>query len=207
MRFRVGLLAGIMLIVGSLQSWAEGDKSATPASVDAAIYESLKVVINTGADLYNAGDWAGCFRLYQGALLAVRDLLAHKPELQKMIRDRLAAVKDEPLQWRRAFTLREVLDRIREETNPRKSMAKSVEKKAEKPQTEPKPTTKSEPLPPPHPAPPKPKSSKPVPTPIPPTPKDTPAPAKKPKDEEEVQRLKTPPQIDPEAKPSPDDEE
>ena len=38
-----------------------------------ALADSLREVINTGADLFNKyGDYAGCYRLYQGGLLSIK---------------------------------------------------------------------------------------------------------------------------------------
>ena len=58
---------------------------------------SLRDVINRGADLYNQGEPAACYRLYQGSLLTVRPLFDHKPELQKAIADGIASAQREPV--------------------------------------------------------------------------------------------------------------
>jgi hemoglobin len=97
-----------------------------PKAVDAVVHKTLREVINEGADLYNAQgryknmerDYAGCYRLYEGALLVTRPLLAHRPGLQKAIDDGLAAARETPQLPQRAFVLRDVIDKIRAEVNP-----------------------------------------------------------------------------------------
>src|SRR5213593_4712224 len=73
---------------------------------DATLFGTLRDVINRGADLYNGGDPAACYRLFEGSLMSIRPLLEHRPELQKSIARGLASAERDPLTWRRAFTLR-----------------------------------------------------------------------------------------------------
>jgi len=87
--------------------------------LDRQLYEVLKNVINEGADLYNKqGDHAGCYRLYQGSLLTVQPLLAHRPGLQKEITIGLDDADRQPTYARRAFALRKVFDKVRAELKP-----------------------------------------------------------------------------------------
>jgi len=87
---------------------------ADNAQVDQAIYASLREVINQGADLFNINaDHAGCYRVYEGALISVKPLLGHHPDLQKAIEDGLADASKLPKVADRAFALRKVLDAIR----------------------------------------------------------------------------------------------
>src|SRR5262249_52148912 len=51
-------------------------------------------------------------------LMTVQPLLDHRPELQKAITDGLASAQRNPSLERRAFILREVLDKIREDVHP-----------------------------------------------------------------------------------------
>src|SRR5947209_14894710 len=61
------------------------------SEVDRRIHDLTRTVINAGADLYNReSDRPGCYHLYQGSLLTLRPLLAHRPELQKEIDTGLA---------------------------------------------------------------------------------------------------------------------
>src|SRR5438067_1415154 len=82
----------VVLLSGTFQA---ADRPDAPAKVekkegsgghknlDREIYASLRTVINQGADIFNLqGDHVGCYRLYQGALVAVKPLLKHHPKLQ-----------------------------------------------------------------------------------------------------------------------------
>src|ERR1043166_5829416 len=99
---------------------AGGLRAQDNKATDKKVYETLREVINHGADLYNppTSDWNGCYRLYEGALLAIKPLLDHRPDLQKAIDTGRAAARANPQVQRRAFDLREVIDRIRGDTNP-----------------------------------------------------------------------------------------
>jgi hypothetical protein len=72
---------------------------------------------------------AGCYRLYEGALLTVKPMLKHRPELQRAIDEGFVNAERDPLVWRRAFTLRAVLDRIRREARAKVEEKKEAEKK------------------------------------------------------------------------------
>jgi truncated hemoglobin YjbI len=88
-------------------------------ALDGIIYNNLRDVINRGADLYNDNqDYAGCYRLYEGALMALKPLLGHRPELQKAIDTGIASAERQPVMHRRAHVLRAVIDRIRTDVNP-----------------------------------------------------------------------------------------
>jgi hemoglobin len=103
---------------------ASGDKAA-----DTKIYDGLRTVINTGADLYNIDrDYAGCCRYYEGALTAYRPLLAHRKNLQDAIDAGIAKARTTPSLTDRAFVLRGVIDQIRTETNPNPSAPPATKK-------------------------------------------------------------------------------
>jgi truncated hemoglobin YjbI len=108
----------LLLATASALARADSDTPQT-AATDRQIYDSLRTVINAGADLYNKqNDRAGCYRLYQGALLTVRPLLGSHPELQQAID---AGLADADRQFRveeRAFGLRKILDQIRAKLRP-----------------------------------------------------------------------------------------
>src|SRR5262245_27078900 len=72
---------------------------------DARIVKSLADVIDLGAPLFNAGDSEGCFRLYQGSLLAVMPLLDHQPELQQRVQQQLNRTRSLRAAPDRAFAL------------------------------------------------------------------------------------------------------
>jgi hypothetical protein len=126
----------------SLAAGARAADEAPPEAkaTDAALYRALKDVINRGVDLYNADNPAACYRLYEGSLLTMRPLLEHRPGLQKEIDKGLAGARRDPVMWRRAFTLRGVLDKARAQLNPNRDKlhkpkseeAKKDEKKEDK---------------------------------------------------------------------------
>jgi hemoglobin len=76
---------------------------------------TLRDVINKGREMYNPpnSDYAGCWHLYEGALISIRPFLAHRPGLQDSITKGLAAAYNESSIGDRAFVLRKVMDDIR----------------------------------------------------------------------------------------------
>jgi hemoglobin len=126
------LAAFLILLAGSGQAQ---DSRAAPLdrkTIDTMVFNSLRDVINRGADLYNSGDWAGCYRLYEGALMATRPLLEHRPDLQTAIRDGLRAAESDSVLYNRAFVLRRVIDKVRVDVNPNPKSAVKPEDKGEK---------------------------------------------------------------------------
>ncbi len=110
------------LAVATLDDTAFAVVAAPGANAaEALIFQILGVCINEGADMYNAAgkyakrdhDYAGCCRLYQGVLIAVRPLLASRPGLQKAIDDGLDDARKTEAMPKRAFALRDVIDGIR----------------------------------------------------------------------------------------------
>ena len=128
----------------------EEGQTAERKALDALLYTTLRDVINRGVDLYNAGNTAGCYRVFEGSLLTVRPLLGHHPEAQKIISRSLTGADRDPVAWRRAFTLRDALDKVRAELSPRKKRDEKVspppdnKKPAPPRDNEKKPETKKE---------------------------------------------------------------
>lgn len=84
-----------------------------PPDADKLAVDVLRDVHNRGAELYNAGDPAAAFRLYEGALMAVRPFLAHRKDAQKVIDDGLAEVAKTDGAKSRAFRLHVVIEEVR----------------------------------------------------------------------------------------------
>ncbi len=81
---------------------------------DKLVVDSLREVHNRGADLYNmVRDFEAAYRVYQGGLVAVRPLIAHRPAAQKLIEEGIAAADKEPTPARRAFKLHETIEAVR----------------------------------------------------------------------------------------------
>jgi hypothetical protein len=105
----------VVLVLTAGRAVADDPKPVVdPKAFDKLIVDSLKEVHNRGADLYNVGkDFAGAYRLYEGGLLAVRPLLAHRPDEQKAIDEGLSAADKEPDVARKAFMLHETIEKVR----------------------------------------------------------------------------------------------
>src|SRR6266508_3611087 len=97
-------LALALVAVGAHSRKTDDPQPAPAAKGDAAVYKQLRTIINRGAGLYNAGDYAGCYRLYEGSLITLEGVLEHHPDLQKVIATRLKQADRDPVMWRRAFT-------------------------------------------------------------------------------------------------------
>jgi hemoglobin len=87
--------------------------SVTTADLDARVDRALYDAINAGVKVYNVGDSAGCYRIYQGALTATSPFLAHRPELAASIQKGLASAEGMFNDQQKAFALRAVLDDVR----------------------------------------------------------------------------------------------
>lgn len=87
----------------------------TASPQDERVSMLLRETINHGADLYNRGDANGCYRLYEGTLMAVSGLVQDRPEWQNWIDQGLAVAATKPQVAQRAFVLREAMNRIRED--------------------------------------------------------------------------------------------
>ena len=122
MRHARSITAGLLVlaIVGqtAFADQPRQDEKIDRKTIDTALYNTLREVINKGADLYNNGDMTGCYRLFEGALMTAKPMLDHRPELQKSIAKALSAADRDAVTFRRAFALRAALDKVRAELNP-----------------------------------------------------------------------------------------
>jgi hemoglobin len=89
------------------------EKSLDLTRAEETIYKNLRGVIDHGANLYNQGDWNGCYRLWEGALMTLKPLLDHRSKLQAAIDTGIGEARKDPSLWHRAWVLRPVLDKIR----------------------------------------------------------------------------------------------
>jgi hypothetical protein len=86
------------------------------------LYTSLRDAINYGAELFNKqADHAGCYRVYQGALITARPYVA--VDLRKRIDDTIVRAEALPYYSERAFEARRMLDEIRTKIGPGKTSA------------------------------------------------------------------------------------
>jgi hypothetical protein len=83
---------------------------------DRQIIDLLAAIHDRGAILYNAGDHAGCYHLFEGSLVTVRPLLPR--ELQDMIAVGIPDAERQPSMPRRAMLLHELMEAIRVKLRP-----------------------------------------------------------------------------------------
>jgi hypothetical protein len=142
--------AALALAVALGWGWgAAADDAKLPGAkaFDKSVIDSLRAVHNKGAALYNeARDYPGAYRLYQGALEAVKPLLAHRPEAQKLIEDGLAAAEKEAEADRRAYLLHETIEALRKNLRVANGFQKKQppDKKPPEPGAAPMPKGKAE---------------------------------------------------------------
>jgi hypothetical protein len=129
-------LALALVLVAS--AGAQDPKLPDVRAFDKMVSDSLRDVHDKGATIYNdANDFAGAFRLYEGALAAVRPLLAHRPEAQKLIdtgfatADKVPDAEGKPNFARKAFVLHETIEAVRKELKAGFTAPKPPEKKPE----------------------------------------------------------------------------
>jgi hemoglobin len=138
-------LLGTILVLASTAGRSQdekkgnGDKTmAAPLerkALDETVFKTLREVINQGADLYNSGDRAACYRLWEGSLRTIGPFLDHRPELQKAVGTLLTNAERNPDVGQRCFILREALDKIRAEANPNPKPALTQSPAVTKPKT------------------------------------------------------------------------
>jgi len=89
--------------------------SASGSSLELLAFDILKDVHNRGADLYNQGDYAGCYRMYEGCLRTIQPFLFQQPQLQKTIADGIVLIAKQDGVKLQAFRLHELIEQVRAE--------------------------------------------------------------------------------------------
>lgn len=110
------LFLGVCAMISSGTAFAQAPAPAgglSAVQLEQAVADSLKEVHNRGADLYNRGDAAGAYRMYEGALSAVRPFVAHRPAILKAIEDGLNETAKTDGVKIQAFRLHEVIEQVR----------------------------------------------------------------------------------------------
>jgi hypothetical protein len=111
-------LPSLALIAGVLVPAARPQDPRAPFDKQAS--EALREVHDRGRELYNAGDAAAGYRMYQGGLIVARGLLGHRADVQKLISDGMADAERQSSVTRRAFLLHELIEKVRLELRGRK---------------------------------------------------------------------------------------
>jgi hemoglobin len=153
-KIALSAIVGVLLFgAASGQEEKSDDRLLERLAFGESIYQSLRGIIDHGADLYNQGDWNGCYRLWEGTLMSLKPIvgewqikswtkmgindntvymealkglqsqLGQRPTLKNVIESALATAQQTPQTYRRAFILRVVLDQLRAETRPTKVTA------------------------------------------------------------------------------------
>lgn len=118
-RFFLGVAATLVLaLLGPARAADKGAELAAQTAVDQRIYDLLRTIGNQGAELYNSGDRNGSYRYFQGALQAIRPLLDHQPDAQKIIDEGLIEAEKQADLGKRAFELRRALVEVRLKIKP-----------------------------------------------------------------------------------------
>ncbi len=78
---------------------------------DRLTLDTLTAIHNRGAALFNGGDPAGCYRLFQGALIAVRPVLPE--DVHEVVDAALAEAERDSSPSRRALLLHDVIEAVR----------------------------------------------------------------------------------------------
>jgi hypothetical protein len=118
---KLGWLAVVLLGTAALAlpGPVRAQKDEAEKAFEKSLDEMLRKVIDHGADIYNKQtDYNGCFRLYEGALIAVRPSLAKYPDLQKSIDEGINNAYTLIRVDERAHALRAILGKVRMTLNP-----------------------------------------------------------------------------------------
>jgi len=92
--------------------------SVTTKDLDSRVEKAIFQTINVGVPMFNGRDAAGCYRVYQGSLIAIGPMLSHRPDLQAAVQNALASTESMGTYEQRAFALRAVLDNVRSSVMP-----------------------------------------------------------------------------------------
>jgi hypothetical protein len=107
-------LAVLVVLTAACSLRADEPKLPDAKAFDKLVVDTLRDVHNKGADLYNTKkEFEGTYRMYQGALLAVKPLLGHRPAAQKIIDDGFAAAEKEANVAQKAFKMHEAIEAVR----------------------------------------------------------------------------------------------
>ncbi len=109
------LLLGMILLCpgGAAAAQAPPTGGLTATQLEQAVADVLKEVHNRGADLYNRGDPAAAYRMYEGGLSSVRPFVAHRPAVLKAIEDGLNETAKGDNAKVQAFRLHELIEQVR----------------------------------------------------------------------------------------------
>lgn len=108
---RRAIAAGAIFLVAITRCEAQAP-AAPSKEMDAGAHRAAVDVIGRGVPLFNSGNREGCYRLYEGALVALRPFVDGRPELAAMIDAKLEAAGAAPTAGDKAYALRAALDEV-----------------------------------------------------------------------------------------------
>jgi hemoglobin len=118
---RIVIASAACVLLGLVQPARADDKPLERAELDKRAARVAYEAALAGTEMFNKGDHAGCFRLYQGTLQALAPMLDHRPQLAAAVVEKLDKAKAmRPVDG--AFVLREALDSIIGKSKPTKSL-------------------------------------------------------------------------------------
>jgi hypothetical protein len=109
----LGILALLLLLVLVPVGMSAPPASTSHRDLNQTALDTLKLLHNRGADLYNADDPRGCLQVYESAITAIRPFLAHVPKIQKLLDDGVAEASKLTSIKAQAFKLHEVIEQAR----------------------------------------------------------------------------------------------
>ncbi len=120
-RFSVGLF---MLALCGASNIAADSKPMERKTDDRQMIDMLASIHDRGAMLFNSGDHAGSYRLFQGSLMTVRLVLPK--ELQAIVDRGLAQAEAQPDYVHRAMTLHALIEEVRKKLHPTAGQAEKL---------------------------------------------------------------------------------
>lgn len=109
---RIATTAALMAALAIGTSTRAQEADASRKALDAKVNQAAYRTIDAGFKLFNGGDQAGCYRLYQGSLTALLPLLDYRDDLRAAVESAMAEADRLPDVAGRAFALRKGLDAI-----------------------------------------------------------------------------------------------
>ena len=116
---RARLLLVLALLGSTLALARADDKPLDRADLNKRIATAVYDATVAGTDIFNKGNYEGCYRVYQGTLTTLVPLLDHRPQLQTSVKAKIEKAKTQRF-IEGAFTLRDALDEITNDLFPGK---------------------------------------------------------------------------------------
>lgn len=116
---RARVLLAMLTLIGAVGLTRAQDKPVERTELDKRIVGAVYESAVRGTEIFNKGNHEGCYRLYEGTLIALVPMLDHRAKLQATVKIRLAnASKMKSADA--AFELRTALDEIQNDIAPAK---------------------------------------------------------------------------------------